>query len=82
MSFGSVQKDLLLSCSWDGTIKLWNPHTSPASLSTWREHTGSVYAVSFAPASPSVFATSGGDRCLKAWDIRSQRYDFNLVPRA
>lgn len=63
VSFGiGASRSLLLSCSWDTSVKMWDPGASQGSISTWREHTGSVYAVRFSPKSPTAFATCGGDR--------------------
>jgi hypothetical protein len=39
---------VLASCSWDRTVKLWDPATNKETV-TLKGHTDTVYAVAFAP---------------------------------
>jgi peroxin-7 len=64
-----VDKNLFLSSSWDGAIKLWSPASS-ASLRTLP--IGScTYSVSWQPSSPSVFSAVSSDGFLRVFDLRA-----------
>lgn len=63
---------LMLSASWDCTIKLWDP-VRTQSLSTYRGHAELVYSAKFAPHMANTFASVGGDGLLKLWSTQSGR---------
>ena len=63
---GAGKRDLLLSASWDDTIKLWAPGERPHALRTFAEHAYCVYAATWNPRHPEVFASASGDCTLKA----------------
>ena len=44
LNWNLAKRSLLLSGSWDDSIKLWDLN-SPASLATFREHSYCIYAV-------------------------------------
>lgn len=58
---------LMLSASWDRTIKLWDPNRVE-SLGTYTGHSQLVYNAMFAPRIPNTFASVGGDGYLKLWN--------------
>lgn len=68
----SRQAQLMLSASWDCTIKLWDPLRTQ-SLSTFHGHSELVYNAKFALHMPNTFASCGGDGFLKIWNAQSMR---------
>lgn len=63
---------LMLSASWDCSIKLWDPMRT-ASLSTYQGHSELVYSAKFALHMPNTFASCSGDGFLKIWNAMSNR---------
>lgn len=59
----------LLSCSDDGTVKLWDAQTGE-SLKTYTGHKGSVSNVEFCPDGKSIISYSSIDG-IKVWNLRS-----------
>ena len=57
----------LLSCSEDGTVRLWNLELS-ANLMAYRGHSGPVWDVAYAPLAP-YFATASHDRTARLWSV-------------
>lgn len=65
----SVRSDnFLLSASWDGTIKLFDPN-STSSLCTYSGHSKLVYNAMFSPLIPNTFASVSADGYLKIWNV-------------
>lgn len=63
----SRTSQLLLSASWDCSIKLWDP-TRFKSLHTYIGHSQLVYNAMFSPFIPNTFASVSGDGQLKLWN--------------
>ncbi|KAL1139094.1 hypothetical protein AAG570_009155 [Ranatra chinensis] len=61
------QEQLVLSASWDCTVKLWDPN-SASSLATFLGHTQLVYNAMWSPHVPSCFASVSGDGTLRIWN--------------
>ncbi|XP_065212889.1 peroxisomal targeting signal 2 receptor isoform X1 [Planococcus citri] len=59
-------EQLVLSASWDKSIKLWDPNET-TSLNTFVGHTELVYNAMWSPLIPSCFASVSGDGMLKIW---------------
>jgi roadblock/LC7 domain-containing protein len=57
---------LLASCSWDKTVRLWDPSTGE-SLRTLTGNTNWVDAVAFSPDG-RLLASCGHDRTVRLWD--------------
>lgn len=53
------QEQLVLSASWDGTIRLWDPQAQSC-LSVFPDHSGMVYTASWSPHLPHTFASVSG----------------------
>lgn len=66
------QEQLMLSASWDCSIKLWDPLRT-SSLSTYQGHSELVYNAKFALHMPNTFASVSGDGFLKIWNSMSMR---------
>lgn len=58
---------LILSASWDCTIKLWDPNRK-ASLNTYNGHSQLVYNAMWSPHIPNCFASVSGDGTLRIWN--------------
>jgi len=59
----------LASASWDGTIKLWDPH-SGTNILTMSGHTLGVLDLRWSPDGKYLVSVSG-DRTVRLWDTRS-----------
>ena len=57
-----VRKDCFASCSWDHTIKVWEPERLVL-LATLTDHTSCVYEVKWHPSHPERLLSASGDRC-------------------
>lgn len=80
VNWGPLEKSLLLSASWDQTVKLWHIGSgSDVSLRTFTGHVGPVYQAVWSPSRPGVFATCSGDRTVRLWDSRDPS---NISPMA
>lgn len=61
--------NLMLSASWDKTVKLWNIGDGRC-LNTFTGHEHIVYSAVWSPLVPKCFASVSGDRTIRIWDIR------------
>jgi len=62
-----TDRDVLLSSSWDLTIKLW-PARSPHSSTTFEGHFDYIWSVDWNKRIPHLFASASQDHSLKLWD--------------
>jgi len=73
VDWSNIKKDLFISSSWDGTVKLWSPER-PRSISTIQAHTSCVYQALWSPHQPDVLATCSTDGTLKIFDLRAPAF--------
>jgi WD domain, G-beta repeat len=59
----------LVTCSQDGSVKLWDAETR-RELRSYTGHTDAVRAVAIAPDNKTV-ASAGGDKEIKLWDAET-----------
>lgn len=57
---------ILISCSEDGTIRLWSTEIASA-IAALKGHVIPVWDVSFAPEFGHYFASAGADRTVRVW---------------
>ncbi|GJP44333.1 hypothetical protein CLOM_g3713 [Closterium sp. NIES-68] len=65
------QGDLILSSSWDWTVKLWSSAVSHRPLLTLQSINDTCHDVRWCPSSLSTFAVSLGSRRIQLWDLAS-----------
>jgi len=64
---GSGEDDILITGSWDKTIKLWNAQTGEL-LSSTEAHTDFVKSLLVLPA-PRLLVSGGSDNVVRVWDL-------------
>jgi len=62
-------EQLILSASWDKTIKLWDIK-HPRSIQSFLGHEGVCYSAVWSPLIPQCFASTSGDQTFRVWDSR------------
>lgn len=68
------------SASWDGTLRLWEPHTG-RELATLRGHDGAVIDCVFTPDASTIVSASA-DGTLKLWDVATSAVRGTLAGHA
>ncbi|KAK3097121.1 hypothetical protein FSP39_006546 [Pinctada imbricata] len=71
--------NLVVSGSWDKTIKTWDIFQT-RSLSTFVGHEAIVYCVRWSPHIPGCIASASGDHTLRIWDVRRPDYAKTVIP--
>jgi WD40 repeat protein len=73
---GFAIPQLQASCSWDGTVQLWDlssPSTqSGQSTITLKGHPDAVYGITASPSDPNLLISCGRKGSLVLWDLRGQ----------
>ncbi|ORC90130.1 putative peroxisomal targeting signal type 2 receptor [Trypanosoma theileri] len=75
----SWNRGSFLSCSWDGSVKLYQAANPQVSCMTFREHMKEVYESTFSPRNPATFLSCSGDGTWKLWDARAPRSTLTQV---
>lgn len=70
----SPDRQMVLSGSWDNTLKLWDMATG-REIRTFRGHSSWISAAAFSPDGHAILSGSG-DGTLKLWDIATGRETF------
>lgn len=60
---------LILTSSFDWTVKLWSPNNSKESIRTFEHSDDYIYDVSWNPANPSIFVTTNNDGVMDLFDL-------------
>ena len=68
----SPESDRIVSVSYDGTVKVWDPHQEFGSLQTFTEHTGTVWSVAF--DEDGDFATVGEDGQIVLYEFIDDKF--------
>ena len=69
VSFHCLHKSLLISCSIDGMVNLWDIRAAKAQQCE-EVHKAAVHSVQFHPSADFLVATTSADRTCRVWDIR------------
>ncbi len=73
----SRQEQLVLSSSWDGSVRLWDPRALTC-LAVFGGHVGNVYTVRWSPHLPHTFASVAGALVLFVL-ISRRRFECAVV---
>lgn len=68
LSWSYENKRLLLSGSWDSTIRLWDT-TTGVCLHTISDHSADVYAIDSHPSRPFTFISCSRDTTVRLWEL-------------
>jgi len=60
---------LLLSSSFDWSVKLWNPKLRTDCIASFESAEDYVYDVSWNPANPTIFSSVDGEGYIDLWDL-------------
>ena len=66
----SPDASLLLSCSTDGKVYVWNARVGQLNYCLLT-HLGAVRSCNFSPRDGRFIASCGDDRCIKLWDVKN-----------
>ena len=65
----SALSGLILTSSYDWTVKLWSPNDHKESIRTFEHSDDYVYDVSWNPSNPSVFASVNNEGAMDLFDL-------------
>ena len=65
------EQDVFLTGNWSGDIEVWNSKTGESIRSNMKQ-SARIMAITFNPADPNIFATTGGDRSVRLWNFETQ----------
>lgn len=60
---------LVLTSSYDWTVKLWSPNDNKESIRTFEHSDDYIYDVQWNPSNPSIFATVNNDGMMDLFDL-------------
>ncbi|KAJ3373034.1 Coatomer subunit beta' [Kappamyces sp. JEL0680] len=69
---------LVLTCSDDMTIKMWDWEKGWKNVMTFEGHSHFVMHVAFNPKDPNTFASASMDRTIKVWNLGSPVANYTL----
>jgi len=65
----SNASNLLLSSSYDWTVKLWNPRLQSRSIWSFESAEDAIYDVAWSPVNPTLFSSVDRDGYIDVWDL-------------
>ena len=68
LSWNHKQRQILISGSWDATIRIWNV-VSASCLQVIYDHVADVYTITSHPARPFCYVSCSRDSTLRVWEI-------------
>jgi len=71
ISFSPVDKNLMLTSSWDGTIRIWDI-TTGLMVKKFKVFQGGINAAIYSPDGKYVIS-GGDDRLIRIWDVNSSK---------
>ena len=73
---------ILAAAHWDQTIRLWDVSRDSTEnitpLSTFRGHTGKIYAVAFS-GDGGMLASGSADKTIRIWDVKTEKL-LSILP--
>ena len=72
LAWNYEQPWLLLSGSWDSTIRLWNvthPNVNKRCIHVSNEHNADVYGLTSHPTKPFIYVSSSRDTTMRVWTL-------------
>ena len=60
---------LILTASYDWTVKLWNPNNNKEPLRTFEHSEDFIYDIKWNPSNPSLFACVNNEGCVDLFDL-------------
>ncbi|CAH1775536.1 unnamed protein product, partial [Owenia fusiformis] len=75
----SKKDKYLLSCSSDGTARVWDMLEGKSEAAKLFPHPGFVYTAQFHPRVSTIVATGGYDRIIRVWDIKTDGLNPKLL---
>jgi WD40 repeat protein len=70
----------IMTCSWDGSLRVWDLQTGKQIASDWRDGRRRLYAVALSPDGKKV-ASGSGDGVVRLWDVDTGKVISKWVGR-
>ena len=71
VAFSPQSDQILASCSYDKTIKVWSLDKEPRCLATLSAHGDAIYTLAFSP-NGEILASGSNDNTIKLWSLNTE----------